>query len=410
MVAGLALGIATAVALVGVSSALERHLGAELDRYGANIVVAPQSDGLDVSYGGTQVSGISYDLVRLETADLERIRSIELASRLSVVAPVLVGSAEVEGRRVAIAGVDFEEATRIKPWWRVYGDVPAAPDEVLVGYDAARAFGLLAEAGTGGEDLTSKPVDPWYGVDAETGAMAEHAGHASGHHDTVALSRGEVTIAGARFRVAGILEPTGSADDRLVFADLARVQAMLGRSDELSLVEVSALCTDCPVEEIVAQIQSALPSARVTAVRQAVAARSMTVARLARFGAALAAVVLVVAALLVFVTMTSSIAERRREIGVLRAVGFRRAHVLKIIGLEVVALGAIAGLVGWLAGWTTAVATARYLADGAEVAVSIGPLVGVIAVTGAILVGALGALYPALRASRLDPTEALRHV
>jgi putative ABC transport system permease protein len=322
---------------------------------------------------------------------------------------VLVGAAEVEGRRVAVAGVDFEEAVRIKPWWRVYGEVPATPGEVLVGYDAARAFGLLAEAGTGGEDLTSVPVDPWYGVDPETGAATEHAGHGA-HHDTVALSRRELTIGGERFRVAGVLEPTGAADDRLVFADLGRAQSMLGRGDELSLVEVSALCTDCPVEEIVAQIQSALPSARVTAVRQAVAARSMTVARLSRFGGGLAVVVLVVAALLVFVTMTSSIAERRREIGVLRAVGFRRAHVLKIIGLEVLALGLVAGLVGWAVGWAAAVATARYFADGAEVAVAIGPLVGALAVAGAVLVGALGALYPALGASSLDPTEALRHV
>ena len=92
----------------------------------------------------------------------------------------------------------------------------------------------------------------------------------------------------------------------------------------------------------VAQISDALPNAQVTAVQQAVKARSMTLARVGRFGAALAMVVLVVGALLVFVTVTSSVTERRREIGVLRAVGFRRSHILCILGIEIAAYQLVA--------------------------------------------------------------------
>jgi putative ABC transport system permease protein len=136
----------------------------------------------------------------------------------------------------------------------------------------------------------------------------------------------------------------------------------------------------------------------------------MTIARLARFGAALAGVVLVVAALLVFVTMTSSVAERRREIGVLRAVGFRRSHILKILGLETAILGAVGGLMGWAVGLVAGSAAAHYFTEGAVVTVDVDPLLAVIAVAGAIAIGVLGALYPGLKASKLDPTEALRYV
>jgi len=219
-----------------------------------------------------------------------------------------------------------------------------------------------------------------------------------------------VRLGGRDFRVAGVLAPVGSADDRMAFIDLATAQELLGRPGELSLVEVSALCIECPVEMMVAQISDALPNAQVTAVQQAVKARSMTLARVGRFGAALAMVVLVVGALLVFVTVTSSVTERRREIGVLRAVGFRRSHILSILGIEIAAVSAVGGFVGWGLGLGAGALAIRYFTQGAALAVDADPIVAIVAVGGAVALGALGALYPALRASRLDPTEALRNV
>jgi len=412
VVAGLTLGVATAVALANVTGALERHLGEELDRYGANIVVAPRTDDLDVSYGGVSVSGISYEYERLKTEDLKAIRSIDYAERLAVVAPVLIGAADVDGRRTPVAGVNFEETTRLKKWWKVAGRVPAAPDEALVGYEAALALGVVegpppdAAFGTG---LPSRPV-----TDVALEQM-DHSGHITAEATSQvprseAIKHDRLTLGGREFHVAGVLDATGSADDRLVFIDLDRAQEVLGRPGEVSLVEVSALCIECPVEMMVRQIQQALPDARVTAVQQAVKTRSMTIARLARFGAALAGVVLVVAALLVFVTMTSSVAERRREIGVLRAVGFRRSHILKILGLETAILGALGGLVGWGIGLAVGSVAVRYFTDGAVAGVNVDPLLGLVAVAGAVAVGVLGALGPALKASKLDPTEALRYV
>jgi putative ABC transport system permease protein len=401
---GLAIGVATAVALAGVTAALERQLGEEIDRYGANIVVAPRTDGLEVTYGGVSVSGVSYDVERLRSADLDRIRSIEYAERLAVVAPALVGSVEARGTRVAVAGVDFEETVRLKSWWHVEGNVPAAPGEALLGSEAA---GILAglEASAARSDVESRHKS--HAGAAKTDAKREEPAKSA---KPLEPARERITLGGREFRVVGVLEPTGSADDRMVFVDLATAQELLGRPGELSLVEVSALCIECPVEMMVAQISDALPNANVTAVQQAVKARSMTLARVGRFGVALAAVVLVVGALLVFVTVTSSVSERRREIGVLRAVGFRRSHILGILGMEIAAVSAVGGLVGWGIGLTVGALVIGYFTDGATVGVDADPIVAAIAIGGAVLLGALGALYPVLRASRLDPTEALRHV
>lgn len=400
---GLAIGVATTVALVGVTTALERHLGEEIDRYGANIVVAPRTDGLEVSYGGVSVSGVSYEVERLRVEDLQAIRSIEYAERLAVVAPALVGSVDAGGRRVPVAGVDFEETTLLKSWWHVEGRLPAARDEVLLGSEAAAVLAGLAAEEPESEDASRHATHAGRATRAEP---AEGTQDARPHEP----ARDRVRLGGREFRVVGVLAPVGSADDRMAFVDLATAQELLGRPGELSLVEVSALCIECPVGMMVAQISDALPNAQVTAVQQAVKARSMTLARVGRFGAALAMVVLVVGALLVFVTVTSSVAERRREIGVLRAVGFRRSHILSILGIEIAAVSAVGGLVGWVLGLAAGALAIRYFTQGAALAVDADPIVALVAVGGAVALGALGALYPALRASRLDPTEALRNV
>lgn len=405
VIAGLALGVATAVGLATIAGTLERHMGDELDRYGANIVVTPQTDGLEVSYGGISVSGISYQTGQLTTEDVERLRSIELADRLATVAPVIIGAADVSGRRAAVAGIRLAEHVRLKQWWRVFGRFPASAEEVLIGYQAAQALGVIDEAGG---SLMARPVDAQAG--APPAAMEHADGMGGAPARMLSIKQNRLKIAGQEFTVAGVLEATGAADDKLIFAELDRVQSLLDRPRQVSLIEVAALCADCPVDDIVAQIAETLPAARVTPVSQAVAARSMAVSRLARFGAALAGVVLIVGGLLVLVTMTSSVAERRREIGMLRAIGFRREHILKILGIEVTVLGLLGGVIGWGAGMASALIAVRYFTEGAQTRGGIDLTMIPWALGGAVLVSALGALYPSWKASNLDPTEALRDV
>ncbi|HEX8146440.1 MAG TPA: FtsX-like permease family protein [Pyrinomonadaceae bacterium] len=409
LVAGVAIGIATAVALLTLSRSIGEEIGLQLDQYGANIVVVPKSDQLALDYGGVPVAAAAFDVGELTDEDARRIREIPYANRLAAVAPKLLGAGEAAGRKVVVAGVDFESEYALQRWWRVVGEKPAGAGELLVGHDAARALGLVEPAA---EDA-SRPVVPTSANTVEasqhaTMSAAEHAAmmQAAGHFR---LTRDRLTLSGREFRVAGVLTPTGGREDALVFGRLAEVQALLNRPGRLSLVEVSALCKDCPVEEIVGQIAQKLPAAKVSALQQAVRARAEAVGRLTRFGAAVSGVVLLIAALLIFTTTTGAVVERTKEIGVMRAVGFRRAHIVKEMMLEVLAVSFLGGALGWAAGALASWALTPYFSQTGR-GFEVDPGLAALALLASLAVGALSSLYPTLRASRLDPSEAVRHV
>ncbi|HYL99957.1 MAG TPA: ABC transporter permease, partial [Blastocatellia bacterium] len=94
---GLAIGVGTVVALQLIISSIEREVAAQLDQYGANIVVVPMTDTQEVSYGGVTVSAATFDVSLLRDDDVAKIKSIEYSGRLSTIAPKLLGSAEVAG-------------------------------------------------------------------------------------------------------------------------------------------------------------------------------------------------------------------------------------------------------------------------------------------------------------------------
>jgi putative ABC transport system permease protein len=360
---GLTIGVATVVALVAITTTMQADVSAKLDEYGANILIVPKANDLSLSYGGVTVASAAYDVGELTVRDLDRIQTIKNARNISVVAPKLLGAVPVGDRSVLVAGVRFDEELRLKQWWELEGAEPSSSEEALVGLRLAQILGL----------------DP--GDDVE--------------------------INGHTFRIAGILAENGSQDDDILFVDLEAAQQVMNKPDSVSLVEVAALCTECPVEDMVDQISGVLPQARVTALRQAVTLRMETVGQLSRFALAVSLVVIAIGALVVLTSMLGAVAERRQEIGLFRALGFRQRHVMRVILSEAALVSLGGGVFGWLLGMGTATLLAPRLVN-LTIPVGWNPWLTAGAVGGALVVGLLGSLYPAISAARLDPTTALR--
>ncbi|HWR37311.1 MAG TPA: FtsX-like permease family protein [Clostridia bacterium] len=386
---GIAIGIATIVALLTLTSAIQEEIGSQLDQFGANIVIAPKSNNIALDYGGVAIPGVTFDVQELRDDDVQRIRSIAYHSRLSVIAPKVLSVAEVEGTQTLIAGVDFKSELRLKRWWRITGDQPTNAGDLLVGFEVARRLGAV--------HIPDKVDD---------------AGHQHGKPspgDELHLLRRSVMIAGSQHRIAGVIGDTGGPEDRMIFGDLRQVQELANKQGHLDLIEVSALCKGCPIDDIVAQIQQQLPNAKVSAIQQAVRARTEMVDRLTKFSSVISAVVLLIGALLIFTTMTSSVVERTKEIGVLRALGFRRMHVVQQFLTEIAVISFVGGFLGWFVGSAAGRLALPYFTDsGMKGSASV--IVLLASIASSLVVGMSSSIYPALRASRMEPSDAVRYV
>lgn len=362
---GLLLGVATVVTLVSITAAVNADVQDKIDRYGANIVITPKTNDLALAYGGVAIASAAYDVKELTIEDVERIRTIEAKANLANVAPKLAGSVKIGDLRGLLVGVDFDSELRMKSWWQIEGRAPAAPGELLLGAKAAAKLNV-----------------------------------APGH---------EVNLGGERHPVVGVLRETGSAEDAVLFSDRPTAERVLGRAGTVSFVEVSALCNACPIEDIVSQLKEKLPNADVTALAQAVEGRRRMVDQLTALAGAVSVVVILIGGLVVLTTTMGAVTERTREVGILRAVGFRQWQIARIFLLEAGVVGALGGLAGWLAGLVAGWALAPALAGVAQSSLP-DPLVGIGAILAATVVGLVGSAYPAMRAARLDPVEALRFI
>ncbi len=360
---GLVLGIGTVITVISFADAVTGDINHKLEKYGANILIVPRTESLSLNYGGINMGGISFEMQELYEADLARVHQIKNARNIAAMGPVVLGAVQLNAQPVMLAGVVFEEARILKPWWKIDGRKPAA-DDLLAGAEAARVLGLQA-----GD---------------------------------------RVTIEGHTMSVQGILNPTGSQDDHLLFTALPSAQRVLDKSGRVSMVEVAALCTDCPIEDMVRQISEALPGAKVMAIQQVVQGRMETLMQFKKFSFGVSAIVILIGSLVVLVTMTGSVRERKAEIGVFRAIGFRKRHVMRIILIEAAVISVCAGVIGYLAGMgATKLAFILFTAN-PSLALPWNPQLAAAALGMALAVGLAASVYPALAAARMDPNDALR--
>jgi len=364
LILGLTIGITTVVTLISITRMMNEDISKKLDEFGANILIIPRSDDLSLSYGGMNIGGVSIDTQTLKDSDIPKIRQIRVRENISTVSPKLIGVIEIEGKKVPLMGVYFGEELRLKKWWKIHGAAPKNGDEVLLGNEVAvRLF----------------------------------------------KSRGDtLSIHGRSIRISGVLDETGSQDDFLIFGDLNFVQETMKRPGVLSLIEVSAFCNTCPIEEIVKQISEKLPHAKVTAIKQTLQTKMEALDHFKKFSLGISVIVLLIGSLIVFTNMMASVNERKREIGIFRAIGFRKSHIIRIIFLEALIVGLIAGIVGYLLGLGVSQVIGPMITGVKSGLLFIDPLLAIGAISLSSLIGVLSSAYPAIHASKMDPTTALR--
>ncbi len=216
-------------------------------------------------------------------------------------------------------------------------------------------------------------------------------------------------VAGVPFTVAGIFETNSWFENGGMIMPLSALQQMMGKENQVTGFLVQAASSDSKsIAELRHRIESTIKGVVATPARDHV--QSDTQIRLARaMSWATAAVALILGSVGMLNTMLMSIFERTREIGILRAVGWKRSRVLALVLGEALAIA----LMGTVVGMFLAVVGLRAITTAPTargfINPNLPPEVLLIALAMGIGLSVLGGLYPAARAASLEPTEALRY-
>jgi len=371
---GVVIGITTIIAVLTIALAGQTNIYGQLEKYGANLMVMPAISDIDIGLGGLSLGTLSVGENYISEDKLPEIRQIadgkirealgiEDEGNIVTIAPKLYVNTKINGKSVIVVGIAPQEERLVKTWWKVsQGKYLEAPDEALVGAVAAELLKLNVG-------------------------------------DAITLNVGEATI-------TGILEETGSNEDYQIFVPLETVQKAFDKEGLVSSIDIRALCNACPTSDIASAINENMAGVRAIAVKQIAETEMGMLEKVSRFLFALAAITLAVGCFGVVNTMTTSVHERIKDIGIMKAVGASRNQVMKIFFYEAIIIGVAGGLLGYVTGTLLAYIVGPLIFGG--VAISYAPQYFLPSLALAALIAVIASVYPAFRASRIKVADSFR--
>jgi putative ABC transport system permease protein len=421
MLAGLAilLGTTAVTAMLALATTIGDRIHQELAVYGANIVVFPKADLLDVKVGGVDVkpaSGGAY----LKESDLEKLKGIFWANNITGVSPELRHTLHItqfaedeqpSSMDVPAKGLWFHQkfgdnlttgSPALHPWWKLRGSWPTGPNDVLVGIDLAKKLNL---------DIGSMFMYPI----SKAPVGQEPRG---------------ISMQGL---VSGVLV-TGGEEDEMVLMPLEHLQYAADLPNAVSRVDITArtkpedafarkdpdslspkqreiwYCRPY-ANSIAYQIREAIPGAQAEQVRRVEQSEGNVLARISGLMWLVSAAALLAAGFAVSAAMATAVLERRGEIGLMRSLGASKGAIALLFYAETGLLAVFAGTLGYLIGSGLAawLGARIFAGDGAGVGFAVLNPVLLPVVVALALVVAIAGSTPSIRtALRMDPSAILR--
>jgi len=393
------LGVTIATAMIAVATDIGDKINRELRSLGANLLVTPQEDTLDVEIGGVNLKPPS-DGNFLNEADLPKIRGTFWHHNIVGFSPMLPvnvqasagsGAANVSllgtyfSKMLTLGKDQFTTGVRIThPWWKVEGTWPSdESQDVLLGERLAQRW-------------SRRPGDT-------------------------------IEIAGQPHRIAGIVS-TGSAEDDEIVSPLALAQQVLGKPGAVRRLYVSALtkpedalarrdpktmnpelfdrwyCSPY-VQSIAYQLQEAIPHSHAEQIRQVAQNEGTVLSRIKGLMLLVTLAALFASALAVSAAMATAIFERRREVGLMKALGAGNVAVAALFFAEGTLLAIFGGVVGFAVGSLLARQIGRSIFNAN---IEIQPVLFPIILAIAVIVTFVGSAAAIRRTVQFDPVFALR--
>ncbi len=350
--------------LVMVYYDMPRQMGEQFLAYGANMILVPNGDS----------EGMTEDEVQ------EAIGAIGgVESDISY----CYESATINDAPIIITGCDLDKTYATSPYWQIEGALPSKPGEILVGLEQAQFFSLHV-----GDTVSIAYLPP----------------------DATAATAG-VNLNGAvegkvfqGFTVSGILD-TGGSEENYFFMSDKDMEALIGRSLTYDVTELRINADADELQADVEKIEANVPGVSPQLVKRITESQTTVLSKLSALVLLVTVITLALIMITVATTMTAVVTERRREIGLRKALGASDGSIMFEFMGEGLLIGFIGGLLGSFLGFGFAYLVSTNVFNST---ITFLPALIPVTIIVALAVTALACILPVRNATKVDPALVLK--
>lgn len=364
------MGIATAVAalfsIISFNRGFEKGLARELDRTGIHFMVVPSGCPHEVA------SLVLHGAVIPKFLDTSVMKEIMNAKGIELVSPILVSQLpnREKNRIDLIYGMDMSHIRKIKPTWIIKGDIPYGKDEIVIGSEIAK-------------------------------------------HDNIKIGDSVTYSAVKRsFKVSGILEKTGSQDDAFIYMPIKTAQEIFNKHDGATAIGVRVSETE-KMNAVTEELSKNVPGIQIVTMGQVINSLLSLASSAKVLSLSIAVIAVLISAFGVINSILMAIFERTQEIGMMRSMGASRLDIFRLTIEETVVLTASGGIAGIAAANVGSGAIEifvrrfmPYVPSGNMITFDF--WLAALCLVFSIIIGITSGLYPAWKASRIMPIEAIK--
>lgn len=349
---GTAIGATVLFGMVTLCYDIPRQMGKAFRSYGANIIFMP---------AGSHAT-IDLNLVNAATDLIPSTQRIGvtpfryLAVRSNVVPYTLVGT-------------DFQQITKTSPYWLIEGQFPSQDNEIMIGIDVANYA-----------HLSIGDIMPIAGKSRQ-----------NDNFDQI-------------FKIVGIVK-TGKTEDSFIFVNFTKLESLLQEQNQAEVIELSISAPKEELQNYIAKVKLNFPSIEPHLIKWVTQSETQVLGKLSSLLYLVTSVVLILTMICVATTMMTVVIERRKEIGLKKALGAENRRIAKEFLAESLFLGFIGGLIGSLFGLLFAQVISREV-FGSSIVFEFYLIPFTILIS--MLVTVVACLMPVKQAVKVEPALVLR--